>query len=59
MSEINNIKSLGQSELVTSQNAAARDNQKSASTDGASSIATPTDTVSSVSYTHLTLPTKA
>ena len=46
MSEINNIKSLGQSELVTSQNAAARDNQKLASTDGTSSPATPTDTVS-------------
>ena len=46
MSEINNIKSLGQSELVTSQNNAARENQKSVTTDGASSLSTPTANVS-------------
>jgi len=46
MSEINNIKSLGQSELATSRNATARDNQKTVNAEGTSALANRSDTVS-------------
>ena len=46
MSEINNIKSLSQSELVASRNTAARDNQKSSNAEVASTSANRSDTVS-------------
>jgi len=46
MSEINNIKSSGQSELATSRNTAARDNQKSTGLSGEAVSANRSDTVS-------------
>lgn len=46
MSEINNIKSLSQSELLTSRNTAARDNQKSNDAEAISAPVSRSDTVS-------------
>jgi len=46
MSEINNIKSLGQSELATSRNAPARDNQKPVNVAGTAVPENRSDTVS-------------
>lgn len=46
MSEINNIKSLSQSELATSRSTVARDNQQSVKTEGSKEAANRSDTVS-------------